>query len=106
MALADLRHLLGADEHVFDLCGLVGAAHPAFDAQVGVAGGAGAGQGGGQITGGEADPQVMRIERGDKKLADTALAHGATGTGLMENHSTWAEKSRGIYCVVSVAMAR
>jgi hypothetical protein len=34
MALADLGDLLWANEHALDLGGLVGAAHPALDAQV------------------------------------------------------------------------
>jgi hypothetical protein len=49
MAPGDFRDLLGPHEHALDLGGLVGAAHPALDAHIGAAAGAGAGQGGREV---------------------------------------------------------
>src|SRR5271168_3294901 len=61
MALANLRDLLGPDEHALDLGGLVGAAHPALDAHVGAPARARARQRRGEIAKREPDPGMTRI---------------------------------------------
>src|ERR1700682_2744606 len=81
MTLADLRDLLGPHEHALDLGGLVGAAHPALDAHVAASARAWAGQRGREIAERQANPGVMRVERGDDDLADVALSDGGAGAG-------------------------
>ena len=82
MALADLGDLLGAHEHALDLRGLVGAAHPALDAQIGAPAGACARQHRGEVAKRQPDPWMMRIERGDDDFADVAQRHRIAGTGF------------------------
>lgn len=72
MALANFGDLFRTNEHAFDLCGLIGTAHPALDAQIGVTGGARARQGGHEsLTGNRVSgwgavipPDLQRFEGG------------------------------------------
>ena len=79
MAPPDLGHLLRAHEHALDLRGLIGAAHPALDAQVGAPARARAGQRRREVAEREADLRVMRIEVRDHDLADIALGDRVAG---------------------------
>src|SRR4051812_42089447 len=81
MPLADLRHLLGADEHPLDLGGLVGAAHPALDPHIAASAGTPAGQRSGKIAKRETNPWMMRIERGDGYFADLPFRYRIAGAG-------------------------
>src|SRR5829696_9703132 len=85
MAPPDLGHLLGAYEHALDLRGLIGAAHPALDAQVGAPARARAGERRREVAEREADLRVMRIEVRDHDLADIALGDRVAGDpGVVE----------------------
>src|SRR6516164_9004523 len=81
MALADLGDLLGAHEHALDLGGLVGAAHPAFDAHIGAPARAFSWQRRGEIAERKPDPGMVRIERGHHDLADVARRYRLAGAG-------------------------
>ena len=73
MALDHLVDLRRMHEHALDLGGLVGAPHPALDAQVGAAARAAPGEKRGQIARAEADQRVLRGERGHHHFTDLAL---------------------------------
>ena len=68
----DLR---GMNEDTLDLGRLVGASQPAFDAHVGSATRADAGEYGREVTGGKTDQRIIRIETGDDDFADFAVGH-------------------------------
>src|SRR5213596_4258361 len=74
----DLRWL---HEHSLYLGGLVGAAHPAADPNIGASTGALPWQYRRQVTGPEPHQRVIRIEAGDDHFADFAFGHGIARAG-------------------------
>src|SRR4051812_14117048 len=81
MPLADLGDLFGTHEHALDLGGLVGAAHPALDAQVAAPARAPARKRRGEVAERQAYPWMLRIQRSDDDLADLAFRHRIAGAG-------------------------
>ncbi|MNT56503.1 hypothetical protein D3C72_1938070 [compost metagenome] len=76
-------------KHAPHLGRLVGSAHPALDARVGAARGAGAGQHGRQVARAKADQRVVGVERGHHQLAHLALGHGVARAGAhdLDDHA-------------------
>ena len=78
----DRRDLRRMHEHSLHLGRLVGAPHPALDAQVGAAAGARARQHRGQIAGAEADQRIVGVEeRRHDDFADLARRDRIAGAG-------------------------
>ena len=66
-------------EHTAHLGGLIGTSHPALDAQVRAPAGACTVHDGGQITGGETNQRIVRIQRSNDHLAHLAAVHRIAG---------------------------
>ena len=73
-------------KHAADLGGLVGAAHPAFDAGIGAARGTGSRKIGREVARAEADQRIVGVERGDDQLAHLALGHRVAGSRAHDLH--------------------
>ena len=88
-AFDDLVNLARVHKHAAHFGGLVSATQPAFDALVGTACGARAGQYGGQVAGAKTDQRVIRVQRGDHQFTDLAFGHGVAGAGAhdLDNHA-------------------
>ena len=70
------RNLLGAHEHTFNLCGLVCAAHPAFDTHIRPSTGALPFHNSAHVSRSEADQRIVRVECRHNNFAHLAWSHG------------------------------
>ena len=85
--LDNLIHLPRVHKHAAHLGGLIGAAHPAFDALVGTTCRTHTRQYGCQVAGTETYQRVIRVQRGHHQFAHFALGHRVAGAGPHDFHN-------------------
>jgi len=81
MAASQIGDLFGMNEHSLDFCRLIGAAHPAAQADIAAAARRAFRQDGRQITGGKTDQGVVGIEGRDDNFTDLTRGDRIAGAG-------------------------